>query len=84
MLLGDYNLKIARQCYHLSKQERIISLLVSQYVRHKLLSVQLINEKTSQMNVNDLVTGITTEFEQLAYSQEARMVKKYRNFFEFS
>ena len=55
ILCGNYNLKLARQNYFMSRQDRVIDNLISQLCRQELLQIMLEHEYKQHRESVDLL-----------------------------
>jgi hypothetical protein len=52
--------------------KQLVSMLITQCVRHKILSMSMFKERQRQENIYELTNSLTKQLEQLAVNQEAR------------
>ena len=68
ILDGDFNFKVARQDYYLSKQKRMLQHLTAQKARHKFLLVALHSESQQLEKLQDILSATVTDMN--SYQQE--------------
>lgn len=74
VLEGSYDLRLARQDYHLSKQDRVLQHLLSQKSRHQFLVKCFDAEEKRMRLTHNLLEAIQTEFETICESLHRRQV----------
>lgn len=74
VLEGSYDLRLARQDYHLSKQDRMLHHLLSQKSRHEFLVKCFEAEEGRVRFTHNLLEAIQTEFETMCVALNRRMV----------
>jgi HAUS augmin-like complex subunit 3 len=81
ILWGDYNLKIARQNYLNFKQSQILSHLLQQQARFKVVSMSLKTEMRRAVDMYCLLTAVATVLDKSAngFDQRLKWMSSYQS-----
>ncbi|CAI8026237.1 HAUS augmin-like complex subunit 3 [Geodia barretti] len=80
ILHGDYSLKMARQDYFTSKQDTVISYLLSQTARQELLSMLYEVELRRHRDTHRLLSAAASQLLSWGSSADSRLVSSYNTF----
>ena len=72
MLEGDFDFKVARQDYYLTKQKRMLRHLTAQQARHKFLVVAMDAETTMMEKLQNILSATTAEMNSFKNEMESR------------
>ena len=75
VLEGSYDLRLARQDYHLAKQDRVLHHLLSQKSRHEFLIRCFVLEERRVRYTHNLLEAIQQEYANACEAWNKRMVR---------